>query len=145
MTTRPPVPTTRTFSLDGQTLTVQDVFEISTDAGCRLALTADATRRVEDARSVIEDIVAKKETVYGVNTGFGLFSDVIISHDQVEKLQLNLIRSHCSGVGVALAKNRTRAMMVLRANTIAKGGSMLGSRRSLTTWLGRWYWSYNPR
>ena len=72
---------------------------------------------------MVDDAVARKEVVYGVTTGFGNFADVVIPHDQLGQLQLNLVRSHAAGVGEPLDEAETRALMVLRANVLAKGFS----------------------
>ena len=75
------------------------------------------------ARKVIDDAIAAKRTVYGVNTGFGLFSNVIIAPQKLQELQINLIRSHASGVGPYLSLQRTRMLLALRINVLAKGHS----------------------
>lgn len=63
------------------------------------------------------------ELIYGVNTGFGALSNVVINPDQIEELQRNLIRSHCTGVGEPFPEEDVRAMMLLRANFFARGNS----------------------
>ena len=60
---------------------------------------------------------------YGINTGFGLFSNVTIAGDQLERLQVNLIRSHAAGTGAPLSLQRTRLLLALRINVLAKGYS----------------------
>lgn len=61
------------------------------------------------------------QVVYGINTGFGQFSDVVIAPEKLKDLQLNLIRSHAAGVGPALSSVRVRRILALRINTLAKG------------------------
>lgn len=78
---------------------------------------------MEASRRVVDRIVEQDEVVYGVSTGFGKLSDVRIAHADLEKLQLNLVRSHSSGVGKPLGTDETRAMMLLRANVLALGFS----------------------
>jgi histidine ammonia-lyase len=78
---------------------------------------------VEASRAVVESVLASGKTVYGVNTGFGALSHVTISPDQVDQLQVNLVRSHAAGTGGHLDIPAVRAMMLLRANTLAKGFS----------------------
>jgi histidine ammonia-lyase len=78
---------------------------------------------MEASRAVIERLAASGSTVYGVNTGFGDLATVRISRDHILQLQLNLVRSHACGVGAPLSEVETRAMMVLRANALAKGFS----------------------
>lgn len=76
--------------------------------GCQgkvnIDLSPDAWHRVKKCRSVIDDIVASGEVAYGINTGFGLFSNVVVGPTQLTELQENLIRSHCSGVGPPLSR-----------------------------------------
>jgi histidine ammonia-lyase len=74
-------------------------------------------------RAIVDDKVARNEVVYGVTTGFGKLSDVAIPPHRLAELQVNLVRSHASGVGPLLAEEETRAMMLLRANVLAKGHS----------------------
>lgn len=75
------------------------------------------------SRALIEQIVAAGQTVYGVNTGFGKLSDVRVSDDNLAQLQTNLVRSHAAGVGQPLKEAESRAMLLLRANVLAKGFS----------------------
>ena len=84
---------------------------------------AVARRRILASRKVIENIIARDELVYGVTTGFGKLSDVRIPHDALGELQLNLVRSHASGIGNPLSETEVRAMMLLRANVLALGFS----------------------
>jgi histidine ammonia-lyase len=88
-----------------------------------VALAPAARAAVAAARRVVEDAVRAGEVVYGVNTGFGNFSSVVIPRERLGELQLNLVRSHSVGVGPALPEAETRAMMALRANVLAKGMS----------------------
>jgi len=92
-------------------------------AGGGVSLATSARARMEASRGVVERIVAESRVVYGVNTGFGKLSDVMIPADELRALQLNLVRSHACGVGPALSEEETRAMMLLRANVLAKGFS----------------------
>src|SRR6266849_1130384 len=73
------------------------------------------------SRAVVERLVASGATAYGINTGFGKLASVRISTEQVRQLQVNLVRSHSCGVGAPLSEAETRAMMLLRANALAKG------------------------
>jgi histidine ammonia-lyase len=88
--------------------------------GAEATLPADARARMEASRAVIERIVRSNVTAYGVNTGFGKLASVRISQDQLRELQRNLVRSHACGVGAPLSEHETRAMMLLRANALAK-------------------------
>jgi histidine ammonia-lyase len=80
-------------------------------------------KRVREAHGFVGKIVAGKDAVYGVNTGFGLLSDVKIPNDKLAQLQLNLLRSHAVGVGQPLSLPESRAAMLLRTNTLARGNS----------------------
>jgi histidine ammonia-lyase len=86
-------------------------------------LSADARESVDRARAVVDEIVAGDKLAYAVTTGVGKLSDVRIAGDQIRELQVNLVRSHAVGVGEPLAVAETRAMMLLRANSLAKGYS----------------------
>jgi len=113
--------------LDGDSLSLEDLSCVaSSDASAALAPRAAA--RVDAARAVIDKAVAEDRVVYGVTTGFGNFADVVIPHDKVAELQLNLVRSHAAGTGSALGAPAVRAVMLLRANCLAKGFS--GIRRA---------------
>jgi histidine ammonia-lyase len=107
--------------LDGQKLTIEDVGAVAAGAGVRLADSARA--RMTRTRSIVESIVARGDVVYGVTTGFGKLSEVAIPADRLAQLQVNLVRSHSAGVGPRLPRHEVRAMMVLRANVLAKGYS----------------------
>ena len=80
----------------------------------------DAMRR---SRSVVEKLAAGDAPVYGVNTGVGLLADMRIPYEQLEELQRNVVRSHACGVGPPLAREEVRAMMLVRANVLARGYS----------------------
>jgi histidine ammonia-lyase len=88
-----------------------------------VALAADAQKKVVAAREVVEKLLREDRVAYAINTGVGKLSDVHIQPAQNRQLQLNLIRSHCVGVGEPLAQEETRAMMLLRANSLSKGFS----------------------
>jgi histidine ammonia-lyase len=118
--------------LDGQALTLAEIEAVSL-AGCEVAVAPAALRRVVESRGLIEGILAAGETVYGVNTGFGKLSDVRIPLDRLAQLQLNLVRSHAGGVGQPLSEAESRAMVLLRANVLAKGFS--GCRPALVEGL----------
>ena len=112
-----------TLQLTGNDLTLSDVRRVAEDVSWHVALSPPAKKNVDASRQVIESILAGGKTVYGVNTGFGAMSSVVIKPDQLEQLQANLVRSHCAGAGPLLDIPAVRAMMLLRANTLAKGYS----------------------
>jgi histidine ammonia-lyase len=86
-------------------------------------LEADARKKVVAAREVVEKLLRENRVAYAINTGVGKLSDVHIEPAQNRQLQVNLIRSHSAGVGEPLSQEETRAMMLLRANSLAKGFS----------------------
>jgi histidine ammonia-lyase len=86
-----------------------------------VSLHPSAIERMNASRAVVEKLVASGATAYGINTGFGKLASVRISPEQVKQLQVNLVRSHACGVGEPLREPETRAMMLLRANALAKG------------------------
>ena len=107
--------------LDGQSLTAALLARIA--AGEGVALDEGALAVVAENRAVVDRIVAEGRTVYGINTGFGQFATVVIPPDQLQQLQLNLVRSHAAGVGEPLPKDQTRALMAARINCLLKGHS----------------------
>ena len=118
--------------LDGQSLTLAQIEAVSLSA-CPVAVAPSALARMAEGRSLIERILAAGETVYGVNTGFGKLSDVRIPPEKLAQLQFNLVRSHAGGVGQPLSEGESRAMLLLRANVLAKGFS--GCRPALVELL----------
>ncbi len=121
-----------TLVLDGQALTLQEIEDVALDRQ-QVAIAPAASLRVADSRELIEGILAAGETVYGVNTGFGKLSDVRIPSGSLAQLQTNLVRSHAGGVGQPLSEGESRAMLLLRANVLAKGFS--GCRLKLVEFL----------
>jgi histidine ammonia-lyase len=111
-----------TLEINGNDLTLAQLEEI-VSGRARAALADEARLRMEASRAVIERLVATNTTAYGVNTGFGKLANARISPGQIRELQLNLVRSHACGVGAPLNERETRAVMLLRANALAKGFS----------------------
>jgi histidine ammonia-lyase len=116
----PPAATPRPIELTGNDLTFAQLDDVAL-RGEKVSLAADAIKRMQASRAVVERVVTSGETAYGINTGFGKLASVRISAEQVRQLQVNLVRSHACGVGVPLSEPETRAMMLLRANALAKG------------------------
>jgi histidine ammonia-lyase len=109
-----------TVTLNGNDLTFQQLYAVALH-GEGVALAPEAVVRMKASRAVVDRVVASGATAYGINTGFGKLASVRISTEQVRQLQVNLVRSHASGVGAPLSEAETRAMMLLRANALAKG------------------------
>ena len=109
--------------VDGRTLSLEDIERAAVDASLPLELDPDARARMAASRGVIEDKIASGERVYGVTTGFGRLADVSIPPEDRTALQHNLVRSHASGMGEPLDTPAVRALMLLRANALARGVS----------------------
>ena len=109
-------------TLDGHSLSIADVVAVAR-GNAPVALDPKALAAVRESRQAVEAAAERGETMYGVNTGFGKLAHVRIPPEQARQLQLNLIRSHASGVGEPLGQDAVRAMMVLRANVLARGTS----------------------
>ena len=118
--------------IDGDTLTIDDAYSVAVERR-RVGLASRARERMVRTRKVVDDIVERNDVVYGVTTGFGKLSEVAIPPDRLAELQVNLVRSHACGVGDRLPEREVRAMMLLRANVIAKGYS--GARPELVDLL----------
>jgi histidine ammonia-lyase len=106
--------------IDGESLTIDEVCQVAFDRR-RVELHPNAVEKMSQSRKVIETIVDQDRAVYGVSTGFGKLSDVHVGQDQITPLQHNLVRSHASGVGEPFPQEEVRALMLLRANVLAKG------------------------
>ena len=111
-----------TVRIDGCSLTIEDVVRVAREFETVEVVEA-VYEQMNRSREVIESCLDSDVVVYGVNTGFGKFSDVIIDHEQVNRLQKNLILSCCTGVGDPLPVEVVRAMLLLRANSLVTGNS----------------------
>jgi histidine ammonia-lyase len=110
------------ITLDGSTLTIEEVERAANGEG-PVELAADACDRMERSRGVVERLASGDAPAYAVNTGVGLLADVRIAPGELEQLQRNVVRSHACGVGDPLSRAEVRAMMLIRANVLAKGFS----------------------
>lgn len=108
--------------INGNDLTLTAVREVASERRATL-LSPDAREGVNRARAVVDALVAGNKLAYAITTGVGKLSDVRIAGDQIRELQVNLVRSHAVGVGEPLSVVETRAMMLLRANSLSKGYS----------------------
>ncbi|HTY41272.1 MAG TPA: histidine ammonia-lyase [Thermoanaerobaculia bacterium] len=108
--------------LSGSDLTLADLVAVSRREA-RASLSPAARRAMAASRRVVDQAVRGGAKVYGVTTGFGKFADVAIPRGELETLQKNLVRSHAAGVGDPLGEPAVRAMMLLRANALARGNS----------------------
>lgn len=110
------------MQLGGHQLTLTEVAAVAYGREIVQVLSS-AQPRILASRKVIDNIVARDAIVYGVNTGFGKLADVRIEHEELCRLQLNLVRSHACGIGPPLSEPEVRAMMLLRANVLTLGFS----------------------
>jgi histidine ammonia-lyase len=105
----------------GQDLSLGDVSAVARGEAVELA--ADAIERIRISRAVVEAGMASGDMVYGVTTGFGSLANVRIPPEDASRLQQAIVRSHATGVGRPLSRQEARAMLVLRAHTLALGHS----------------------
>ena len=108
--------------INGNDLTLEEVREVAV-GGRPVLLSPDTREGVDRARAVVDALVASNQLSYAITTGVGKLSDVRIAGDQIRELQVNLVRSHAVGVGDPLSTAETRAMILLRANSLSKGHS----------------------
>ncbi|MGH9336863.1 MAG: histidine ammonia-lyase, partial [Vicinamibacteria bacterium] len=108
--------------LTGKSLTLEEIESVS-EGGASVSLSREARERVEASRTVVEEILRGDGVVYGINTGFGNFRNVVIPRERLEELQVNLVRSHSAGVGNPFPEPIVRSILLLRANALASGYS----------------------
>lgn len=109
--------------LDGRSLSLEDVRRVALGPETKVGLSKEAAARMADSRGFIERLVSSGEPVYGVTTGFGRLADVTIPPEHRTTLQHNLVRSHASGMGEPMDREAVRALILLRANALARGHS----------------------
>ncbi len=110
------------ISLTGKSLTIEDI-EAVARRGESVELHPDARQRILVCREFIEQRIEAREIMYGVNTGIGEFSEVVLDDDQVREFQRYLIYNHAAGIGDPAPTDHVRAAMLLRANIQANGYS----------------------
>ncbi len=116
-----------TVQLDGNSLTLAQIRDVGF-LGAKVELAAHAIARVDQSRALVEKMALSDVPTYGINTGFGTLSEIRIAKKDLRELQRNLILSHAAGVGSPLPVGEARALLLLRANVLAKGYS--GVRRT---------------
>jgi len=128
----------KTIFINGQDLTLEQIVEVSRQYH-QVALEEPAKKRVLKSREIVDGIVKDNKVVYGITTGFGIFSQVNISADDCKKLQKNLILSHACGAGRLLPTDAVRAIMLLRSNALSKGfsGIRLSTLETLVEMLNK--------
>jgi len=114
-----------TIQIDGEHLTIEQMMAVAYGVPDfpRVELSEAAKARVERAASAVQQLLTEGKIAYGITTGFGAFKDRVIAADQVEQLQRNILVSHAVGVGDPFDQATTRAIMLIRANTLARGYS----------------------
>jgi histidine ammonia-lyase len=110
------------MELGGQPLTLPEMAALA-DASAEIRIPSAAVARMQESREVVRRAVTTDKPVYGINTGFGKLCEVRIPNTEIDRLQLNLVRSHACGIGKPLSEVETRVMIALRANTLALGYS----------------------
>lgn len=112
----------KNYELGKKPLTIEQVHTIAKNP-VQVGISAAAAKRIEKAHRYLIKKAKSGETIYGVNTGFGILSNVKIEDRDLDQLQLNLLRSHAVGTGAPLFKDQVRAMVFLRAATLTQGNS----------------------
>ncbi|WP_036729995.1 histidine ammonia-lyase [Peptoniphilus mikwangii] len=112
----------RVIKINGNDLTIEDVVAVAR-FGAKVEIDENQKAAILTSRQYVEDALANGQAIYGINTGFGKFSTVSISEEQLDLLQKNLIYSDACGVGEPFDTEVVRAMMILRANAVCKGFS----------------------
>lgn len=111
---------TDTLILDGNSLTTSDVVHAARTPACRVGVQPAALKALDASRGRVERALASGQTIYGINTGFGKLANVRIAPGDLDRLQVNLIRSHAAGVGAPLPPDVVRGLMILRANVLLR-------------------------
>jgi histidine ammonia-lyase len=120
------------ITITGNNLTIEDVVAVARHSE-RVELHPDSVDRIKRCRAFLDERAEAREIMYGVNTGVGEFSEVVLSDEQVRDFQRYLIYNHAAGMGKPVPEDWVRAAMVLRANVHAKGHS--GCRPEITETL----------
>lgn len=110
------------LQISGQSLTLPQIAAVASGS-LDVQLADEARSRVLQSREIVERVLREDLVIYGLNTGFGRLAEIRIAAADLETLQRNLVRSHSCGVGDPLSEKETRALMLLRANVLARGNS----------------------
>jgi histidine ammonia-lyase len=108
------------IQLDGMSLTIDEVIAVSCGKE-QVKISPDGVEKMSYSRRSVEEAMRSTQPVYALNTGVGLLANIALGPDEIEEMQLNLVRSHCCGVGKPMAREAVRGLMVIRANVLAKG------------------------
>jgi histidine ammonia-lyase len=107
--------------VDGKSKSIEEIVRVA--EGEEVVISEEARARILESRRIVQDMVARGKRIYGITTGFGKFSDVAISSEDLRKVQHNLIVSHAVGTGQEFSEPEVRAATFMRANALAKGNS----------------------
>ncbi len=121
-----------TIVIDGSNLTVEKVVQVAR-YNEEIKLHPDALKRIKKCRDVLEKKIKAKEIMYGVNTGIGEFSEVVLTDDQIKQFQKYLVYNHAAGIGDPAPIEYVRGAMLARVNVHAHGQS--GCRPEITQTL----------
>eukprot|EP00818_Percolomonas_sp_WS_P009481 CAMPEP_0117439394 /NCGR_PEP_ID=MMETSP0759-20121206/2543_1 /TAXON_ID=63605 /ORGANISM="Percolomonas cosmopolitus, Strain WS" /LENGTH=579 /DNA_ID=CAMNT_0005231109 /DNA_START=44 /DNA_END=1783 /DNA_ORIENTATION=- len=113
---------TSEYALNGESLTPQVLYHLAHNSNIKVTIDPNCMERINNARKIVDHIV-ENTVIYGVNTGFGLFSHTNIETSKLEELQYNLIRSHATGVGSPIPLPISRILLILRINVLLRGNS----------------------
>jgi histidine ammonia-lyase len=115
----------KTLTIDGKGLTLEQVEFVarSNSKQVKVEISTSAFEKIIESNSYVQELVKRGNAVYGINTGFGALSDVKIEEKNLVQLQINLVRSHCTGVGTDYNEEISRAVLLLRANCLCSGFS----------------------
>src|SRR3954451_8248398 len=115
----------KSIIIDGESLTFEQVLAVAygKPGESPVELTESAKANVARCAQAVDRLIDRGDIAYGITTGFGAFKDKIISPDEVQLLQRNIVLSHAVGVGNAFDTPTVRAIMLIRANTLARGFS----------------------
>src|SRR3989344_7681634 len=113
----------KSLTIDGESLTLATAVDFARDGGIRVELATKSKAKISASHTFVMKLAKENAAVYGINTGFGLLSEVKIPAADLSQLKYNLLRSHATGVGTPLSKEEVRLALLLRANTLAKGYS----------------------
>ncbi len=134
------------INLDGMSLSIEDVVNVARDHK-RVEIASTAMLRVEAGRKSLKRILDSGKTIYGINTGVGKLADTRVGPKEIDRLQLNLIRSHSVGTGRPLSEDEVRAIILVRLNSLLRGNS--GVRNEVVThlmeFLNKGIYPYIPR
>ncbi|MEO8200941.1 MAG: histidine ammonia-lyase [Gemmatimonadota bacterium] len=109
-----------TLTIDGHSLTIEDTVRFAREPSAVVLIDPAARSALARSRALVDKAIAAGKTIYGINTGFGKLANVRIAADRLDRLQVNLIRSHAAGLGTPLPADVVRAAMLLRANVLLR-------------------------